>query len=75
MANKNIKADLSQQLFPNLKSYSVDEILAAGGTTAFANKMGKDSSKLYERLSKMPKEDFLTDQEVADALRILNEGK
>ena len=61
--------------FPRFKSYSVDEVLAAGGTTAFAKKLGKDPSKIAERLKKLPKEAFLTDEEVEQAIKTLNEGK
>ena len=60
--------------FPSYKSYAVDEILVAGGTTAFAEKLGKDPEKLVESRKNLPKDSFLIDEETEAALRILNEG-
>jgi hypothetical protein len=57
------------------KSYSVEEILYSGGATAFANKLGKDTKSLIAKLSSLPKESFLTDDEAKKALDILNEHK
>ncbi len=57
------------------KSYSVDEIMAAGGTTAFANKLGKNPENIIKRLEKLPKEAFLTEEEVETGLRMLKESK
>lgn len=65
----------SPSLFPKLKSYSVDEILAAGGTTAFANKMGKNFKNIEDRLKRLPKDAFLTEEEFAEALKTLNQSK
>lgn len=65
----------AQFLFPNVKSYSVDEILAAGGTTAFAEKMGKSWEGLLETLKKLPKDSFLTDEEFEEAMKTLNASK
>jgi hypothetical protein len=76
MDKKDIKiSGNTQPLFPKLKSYSIDEIMAAGGTTAFANKMGKSARALMDRLKEIPKEDFLTEEEVAEALKTLNQSK
>jgi hypothetical protein len=76
MDKKDIKiSGNTQPLFPKLKSYSIDEIMAAGGTTAFANKMGKSAQALMDRLKEIPKEDFLTEEEVAEALKTLNQSK
>ena len=57
------------------KSYSVDEIMAAGGPTAFANKLGKNPQNIIKRLEKLPKDAFLTDEEVETALKMLKESK
>jgi hypothetical protein len=35
----------TQSSFFNVKAYSVSEILAAGGITAFANQMGKNTQQ------------------------------
>ncbi|WP_419788985.1 hypothetical protein [Mucilaginibacter sp. FT3.2] len=60
---------------PRFKSYSIDEILAAGGPTAFATKMGKDPRGIEEELSKLPPECFLTEEEFNEAMAILNASK
>lgn len=62
-------------LFPKIKSYSVEEILAAGGPTAFAEKMGKSAKGLFEALKKLPKDAFLTDKEFEEAMKTLNASK
>lgn len=61
--------------FSKHKSYSIDEIMAAGGTTAFATKMGKNFQAIGDRLKKLSKDAFLTKEEANDALRVLNENK
>jgi len=49
--------------------------MAAGGTTAFANKLGKNPENIIKRLEKLPKEAFLTEEEVETGLRMLKESK
>lgn len=61
--------------FPKFKTYSVEEILAAGGTTAFANKLNKRPQDIPERLRQLPYDAFLTDDEVVSALEVLNASK
>ena len=61
--------------FSNIKSYSVDEIIAAGGTTAFANKLGKNFQEYYDKLKDLPEDAFLTDEELACALKMLKDNK
>jgi hypothetical protein len=76
MNKKNIETlKKSRPLFSGLKSYSIDEILAAGGTTAFANKMGKSAEGLEDALKKLPKDAFLTEEEFLEAMKTLNESK
>lgn len=76
MNKKDIDIDKNEHFdFPGFKTYSVDELLATGGTTAFAGKLGKDPRKLIDLLNELPEEDFLTDEEVEAALKTLNEGK
>ncbi len=50
------------------KSYSVEEVLAAGGTTAFGIKMGKDMDSLIKAMENAPKPEPFTDEEWADLL-------
>lgn len=61
--------------FARFKSYSVEEILAAGGAIAFADKLGKNARTLYEGLKSLPKEAFLTEEEAQQALDALNASK
>jgi len=76
MGKNNIKTseDAEMPSF-NYKSYSIDEIIAAGGTTAFADKMGKSAKALEDALRKLPKNAFLTEEEFLKAMETLNESK
>ena len=76
MSKREIKAAEEERYsFPKIKAYSIDEVLAAGGADAFAEKLGKNFQNIEHRLKKLPKEAFLTDEEVTDALKMLNESK
>ena len=72
--NTKISRD-AQPLFSRHKTYSVSEILAAGGATAFANKLGKRPQNSAEQLKKLPEDAFLTADEAMRALEMLNESK
>jgi hypothetical protein len=61
--------------FRTHKSYSVEEILVAGGTSAFARKMVFLGKKQMEAIAKIDADDFLTDEEMETALKILRENK
>ncbi len=72
------KVDLSKGAdtnFLKFKSYSVDQIMAADGTTKFENKIGKNPENIIKRLEKLSKEDFITDEEVETALKMLKASK
>jgi hypothetical protein len=76
MMKNIIKTDHTKRYqFKPIKSYSVEEVLAGGGTSAFAYKMGKSPQNLVEALKDLPKESFLTNQEFDKALQILQEEK
>jgi len=76
MSKKNIETENEiQPTLAKFKSYSVDEILAAGGATAFADKLGKNSRTLLEGLKTLPKDAFLTEEEAQQALETLNASK
>ena len=76
MGKKNVEIPRDEQpSFPKFKSYSIDEILAAGGADAFAEKMGKSWQSLIAKLEKLPKEDFLTEEEFEQAMKTLKESK
>jgi len=76
MGKRNTKIfEEARHSFSGHKSYSIAEIMAAGGTTAFANKLGKRPQDIEGRLKKLPDDAFLTDDEVTRALETLNKGK
>ncbi|MDB5006976.1 MAG: hypothetical protein JWP45_1369 [Mucilaginibacter sp.] len=76
MNKRNIKTSgEGQYSFSGHKSYSIAEILAAGGATAFANKKGKSPATVVERLKRMPNDAFLTEEEAMHALETLNKSK
>lgn len=57
---KAIKLEASKNKKYNFKpqeSYSPEEILAAGGTTAFAHKIGKTYQNMMDSIKKAPKFD------------------
>lgn len=60
--------------FRTHKSYSVEEILAAGGTSAFAHKRGLTGKKQMEALIKIPTVEF-SDAHWDDVLEILKNDK
>lgn len=70
----NIKPTTSN-LFRSHKAYSPEEILAAGGATAFGRKSGKDNAKLVETLSLSPKAEPFTDKEWEDTLKQIRDNK
>jgi hypothetical protein len=57
------------------KSYSVDEIMAAGGPIAFYDKLGKNPQNILTRLKALPKDAFFTEEEAMQALKTLRETK
>ena len=57
------------------KAYSIDEVLAAGGATAFAKKMGKSLKGLDKKWAALPPDSFLTDEELKNAIDTLNASK
>lgn len=65
----------TQNSFFKIKSYSVSEIMAAGGATAFATKMGKKPQNLASRLKDFPQDAFLTNDEAKSALETLKNNK
>ena len=76
MGKRNVETSQDDQKpLSKIKSYSIDEIMAAGGTTAFAEKLGKNPENIENRLKRLPKDAFLTDEDVSNALRMLDESK
>jgi len=58
----------NQSLFKTHKSYSVEEILAAGGTTAFGRRLGKNNETLIKALQNAAPIEPFTDEEWADLM-------
>ena len=76
MGKTGIKAGgEAQNSFFKVKSYSISEIMAAGGATAFATKMGKKPQNLPSRLKDFPQDAFLTNDEAKSALETLKNNK
>lgn len=75
MAVKEKNTAGSRSASPRFKTYSIADVMAAGGTTAFANKLGKNPANIQDRLDKLPKDAFLTEEEADKALETLNESK
>jgi hypothetical protein len=72
MGKRDIKASGEKEYpFSKIKAYSINEILAAGGADAFADKLGKNFQNIESRLKKLPEEAFLTEDEVLQALKTL----
>jgi hypothetical protein len=71
----NLKITSDKKLFSDLKSYTPEEILAAGGTTAFSIKMGKDRESLIKALENAPQPEPFTEEEWADLMADLAKDK
>ena len=74
-AAKKSKAVISPLGFKTHKSYSPEEIWAAGGTTAFGRKMRQSNERMAEIFKKVPQVEPFTDKEWEETLRILKEDK
>ena len=76
MAKRNILASENPQLiYSRHQSHSISEIMAAGGATAFANKLGKNPNNIDSKLKELSNDSFLTKEEATQALKALNEIK
>lgn len=64
-----------EQQFLKIKTYSPEEILAAGGTTAHARKTGKSYKNILNTLKYLPKDSFLSKSELEEAINTLNSEK
>jgi len=65
----------TQNSFFKVKSYSISEIMAAGGATAFATKMDKKPQNIVARLKHFSQDAFLTNEEAKLALDALKNNK
>jgi hypothetical protein len=69
------KISENNDAFKNIKSYSVDEILAAGGPTAFAEKTGKTFENMLKVMADAPQPEPFTDEEWADLMEQMAKDK
>ena len=69
------KTTLDKKSHIEIKSYSPDEILAAGGTTAFAIKMGRTPEALVKALESAPPIEPFSDEEWADLMEQVKNDK
>ncbi|MCF2499627.1 hypothetical protein [Dyadobacter chenhuakuii] len=65
----------SSNMFRTHKSYSAEEILAAGGADAFGEKLGNTNEKIIEALQNGPTIEPFTDEEWEDLLHQLQATK
>lgn len=72
---KNKTSGPVNHLFSCHSSYSVAEIMAAGGTTAFANRLGKNPKLLAGKLHDLQKNAYLTEDEANISLKTLKDSK
>lgn len=61
--------------FKTHPSYSPEEVLAAGGTTAFSLKSDKNTKKLIQALQNSPVVEPFTDEEWSDLSKQMNKDK
>jgi hypothetical protein len=71
----NTKTLAGRDTFKNIKTYSVEEILAAGGPTAFATKMGKDRDSVIKALENTGPFEPFTEKEWKEITKILAKEK
>ncbi len=69
----NISAD--KGLFKTHKSYTPEEVFAAGGATAFGIKMGKNNETLIKEMESLPKPEPFTKEEWDDLMADLEKDK
>ena len=62
-------------MFKPQKTYTPEEILAAGGATAFGNKSGKNMEDLITALKNAPAPEPFTNNEWKQSLEQLHEAK
>ncbi|MES2107226.1 MAG: hypothetical protein V4577_00665 [Bacteroidota bacterium] len=65
----------SKSAFRTHKSVSPEEIIAAGGTTAFGIKSGKNNDTLKKALRNSPKPEPFTDEEWASLMEQMANDK
>ena len=72
---KTIIKSSDSGLFRHHKAHSPEEILAAGGATAFGRKSEKNNKSIIKILEESPQAEPFDDKEWNDQLRQLNNSK
>ncbi len=66
---------VNKSSFKTHQSFSPQEVLAAGGTTAFGKKTGKNNDSLIKALQSAPAIEPFTEKEWADLLKQMEGDK
>ena len=72
---KSKPVEAERYIFKTYESYSPEEIWAAGGTTAFAYKMGKTAQAFRESIKFAPEIEPFTDEEWDDLMEQVKNDK
>lgn len=68
--------DISKKsAFRDRKSYSPEDIWAAGGTSAFGKKTGQSNAKVIEALKSVPEIEPFTEEEWKETVKHLADNK
>ncbi len=65
----------NEGLFTTHQSFSPEEVLAAGGTTAFGRKREQEKAELIKKIENAPPIEPFTDEEWADLMEQLAKDK
>lgn len=69
------KTTAADNLFKANRSYTPEEVIAAGGATAFGRKRGKNNETLIKALQDSPPIEPFSDEEWADLMAALANDK
>jgi len=69
------KTSENKSVWKTHKSYTPEDVFAAGGTTAFGLKMGKSNETLIKALENAPPIEPFTDEEWADLMEQMAKDK
>ncbi|MCD0489656.1 hypothetical protein LPB86_15545 [Pedobacter sp. MC2016-14] len=73
--NTKFKNNTSPLGFRSHKSYSPEDVWAAGGTTAFGSKNGQSNENMAEIFKEFPEVEPFTEEEWNNTLKSLKESK
>lgn len=70
-----LKNENNSSQFRDRKTFSPEEIWAAGGTTALGNKVGQSNKKIIDALKSSPEIEPFSEEEWESTLKQLKESK